>query len=55
MKISKAKKLINEEFSKLMGFKSGINSDWVYLCAGVKIGKITAKEAAKTVYEGIKF
>ncbi len=55
MKTSEARKLINKEFSKLMGFDSAINSDWSFLALGVKIGKVTPKDAAKRIYDGIKF
>tara|TARA_R110000744_G_C18902867_1_gene509496 strand:- start:223 stop:390 length:168 start_codon:yes stop_codon:yes gene_type:complete len=55
MKTSEARKLINKEFTKLMGFKSAINSDYAFLSVGVKAGQITAKDAAKRAYEGSKF
>tara|TARA_R110002110_G_scaffold384042_1_gene595585 strand:+ start:1050 stop:1217 length:168 start_codon:yes stop_codon:yes gene_type:complete len=55
MRLSEAKKLINEELSKLFGFKSGINADYQFLCIGVKTGQITAKDAAKRAFDAAKF
>jgi hypothetical protein len=55
MTTSQAKKLINIEFSSLMGFDASINSDWQWLAVGVKTGQITPLDAAKKVSKGIKF
>ena len=55
MKTSAAKKLINTELTKLMGFEMSLSSEFDFLAVGVKLGKLTPAEAAKRIIDNIKF
>ena len=49
MKLREAKNLINKALTELNGFETVINADSEYLALGVKIGSVTAEEAAKKI------
>lgn len=55
MRTSQAKKLINTELTKLMGFEMSFHSEFDFLALGVKLGRVTPAEAAKRIIETVKF
>jgi len=55
MKTSTAKKLINTELTKLMGFEMSFHSEFDFLAVGVKIGRVTPSQAAKRIINTVKF
>jgi hypothetical protein len=55
MKTSEAKKLINTELTKLMGFEMSFHSEFDFLAVGVKLGRVTPEAAAKRIISNVKF
>lgn len=49
MKTSKAIELINKELSVLFGFTCSIPDEFKYMAVGVKLGKISATDAANKI------
>lgn len=55
MKTSQAKKLINIELTKLMGFEMSFHSEFDFLALGVKLERVTPMAAAKRIINSVKF
>ena len=53
MKTSEAKALIVNELSAMTGFKVVFRKEFNYLALGVRIGRITVKDAASSVLDGV--
>ena len=55
MRTSAAKKLIETELTRLMGFEMSFHSEFNFLALGVKLGRMTPNQAAKRIIETVKF
>jgi len=55
MRTSTAKKLIETELTKLMGYEMSFNSEFNFLALGVKLEIVTSTQAAKRIVESVKF